>query len=306
MGAAAAVVAPGRSLVAVARGLEQPTGLRSAAADPTTGRLVGLVSTGSIDELRSLTVDADGFVRFGRRLLTAPSSVSPIAVGAGRSGTLLLGATALTVAPSTAVPHPADAAVAAALEGEPHGPASLGPGATERLAPVIVHTDGRVLEETAPGLVTAALGPWSLRQHGPDEEADHLPTVSVRSGGAERVVVDGLGMAGIARLAGPAAAPVCTVAGGDGSVRVRALTGDRAVEVADDPTVAVTTDGRDFFATAGGRGEPVAVHRFDGARWHAHLVLPDTEATTEVLPVAGTTGLVLTGRSGSRYVEVGR
>ena len=304
MGAAAAVVAPRRSLVALARGLDRPAGLWSVARDPVSGGLVGLVPAGVGTELRTLTVDADGGLRIGRPLLSTPAGVSALAVGVDQRGPLVLGAGTVTIPATPALPHPADTAVQQALRGEPHGPANLPRPTTERLIPVVLHTDGRVVEGTSSRLVTAALGSWTLLQHGPDEEADHLPTVTVRAGGEERVLADALHLPGTAALGGPAGAPVAAVSDGEGSVRVHSLVDGIATTVADDPVVAVASDGRNVLASVGGRGQPVALQVFDGTHWRTDRVLPGTEGTTEVLPVAGAAAMVLVGRDGCRYVDL--
>ena len=304
MGAAAAVVAPRRSLVALARGLDRPAGLWSVARDPVSGALVGLVPAGAGTDLRALIVDAGGDVRIGRPLLSTPAGVAALAVGVDQHGPLVLGAGTVTIPATPALPHPADTAVQQALRGEPHGPGTLPRQPTERMVPVVLHSDGRVVEGTSSRLVTAALGSWTLLQHGPDEEADHLPTVTVRAAGEERVLADALHLPGTAALAGPADAPVAAVPDGEGAVSVHSLVDGINTTVADDPVVAVTGDGRHVFASVGGRGRPVALQRFDGERWRADRVLPGTEGTTEVLPVAGATALVLVGRDGLRYVDL--
>ena len=308
VGASAVLVAPRRSLLAVAQGLDRPIGLWSVVTDPSDGGLVGLLDAGQGPVVRRLEVDEAGAVRVGARLLDVVG-VEPIALGVQRHPVVLGSRSAPPASASRSVPDPADAAVRALLDAEPFGPASrtgtsaapLGP----RVATVLDVATGTPLAAPTHGLVTAVSGGWTIRQHGPDDEADHLPMLSVAGGSDHRVAFDDLGLAGVAQLSGPLAAPVLAVADGTGRVRVRRLPGGPDAAVADDPCVAVTATAHEIFATRRGPEGSLVIDRLDRTGWAASQVIPDSEAATAAIAVGGAAAFVVTGPTLARLVPVG-
>ena len=306
VGAGALLVAPRRSLVAVAQGLDRPVGLWSVVTDPRSGALVGLLDAGQGPEVRRLEVDDRGSVRVGPRLLDTVD-LEPIAVGAD-GHPVVLGSRAAPPAASRP-PDSTDASVRALLDAEPFGPAlgidgpvsPLGP----RAATILDLATGGQRAVPTHGLVSAASGAWTIHQHGPDDEADHLPMLTVALGGDRRVLFDDLGLAGVAQLSGPPAAPVVAVADGTGGVRVRRLPGGPDATLADDLSVAVTATDHDVFATRRGPDGSLVIDRLDGAGWRAHRVIADTEVATAVVAVGRASAFVVTGPTMARLVSVG-
>ena len=306
MGAGALLVAPRRSLVAVAQGLDRPIGLWSVATDPGSGGLVGLLDAGQGPQVRRLEVGEGGSVRVGLRLVDV--DVEPLAVGAAGHPVLL----GIRAAPPATPPRPASDAAAPAvralLAAEPFGPA-LGIVPVSPLGartPTVVDlATGTPLAAPAHGLVSAMSGGWAVFQHGPDDEADHLPVLSVAFGSDRRVVFEDLDLAGVAQLSGPPAAPVLTVADGTGAVRVCRLPAGPDALVADDPSVAVTATADDVFATRRAPDGRLVIDRLDGTGWGAPRVIPGSEAATAVIAVGGAAAFVVTGPTMARLVAVG-
>ena len=308
VGAGALLVAPRRSLMAVAQGLDRPVGLWSVATDPGSGALVGLLDAGQGPEVRRLEVDDGWSLRVGLRLVDA-AGLEPIAVGADRHAVVL----GSRPAPPAAAPRPApdtpDASVRALLDAEPFGPARWIDGSISPLGPraatIVDVATGRQRAVPIRGLASAASGAWTVHQHGPDDEADHLPMLTVALGGDRQVLFDDLGLAGVAQLSGPPAAPVLAVADGTGGVRVRRLPGGPDTALADDPSVAVTATDHDVFATRRGPDGGLVIDRLDGAGWRADRVIADTEVATAVVAVGGASAFVVTGPTMARLVSVG-
>lgn len=90
------------------------------------------------------------------------------------------------------------------------------------------------------GALTASLGSWSVRQGPPDPEGDHPSTIEVRRGATVVATLDGLGLAGPARLSGDPSAPVLSVDDGRGEHRVFALEGNDLHELPALPAGATT------------------------------------------------------------------
>ena len=309
VGAGAALLAPERSLRAIASGLDRPDGLWSVAADERTGDLIGLFGSDGVAHVHRLLVDADGVVHPGRRLPVPSSDVTPLALGSVPRGPVLLGARLTAVempAPAAADPG-LETAVRALLLAEPGHPLQ-GSTTTERLRSVSIDLGSGVISDgdRRPGLRTGAIGRWSLRQHGVDDDADHLSMVSVGDGRSESVVLDGLGLAGLAQVAGTERSAVVSVRDGDGFVRVHRLGSSRALPpLADTPATAVTGAGTHVVSTSLDPAGRVVLSRSDGGRWTAFRTVAGSEGTDRVLAVAGAEVFVASGATGARVVASG-
>jgi hypothetical protein len=248
-----------------------------------------------------LHVDDDGAVRIGRRLdMGAAAGLTPLAVGAAPAGPVVLGSRPQTPgAPTgtgTAVPSRPD---------EPDAPYGTGTVVDERPEAVLLDVRTGAISAAGHGLTTAALGEWSVRQHGPDDEADHLSMLTVSRAGADVFTLDGLDGAGVAQLGGDAPAPALAVPGGGGTVLVRPL--DRGAEAPPLPdhgtTAVVAVPGAVLATTVDDRGRLVVLRLGDHG-WGHHLTVAGTGGVDRVLAVTGAPAVLASGASESTYVEV--
>jgi hypothetical protein len=69
------------------------------------------------------------------------------------------------------------------------------------------------------GAALAGAAPWVAVQHAPPDEGDHCSSLTVSHAGRPVLEVTDLGLAGPVSLVGPPAAPLVSVADGEGSLR---------------------------------------------------------------------------------------
>jgi hypothetical protein len=305
-GMGTALVAPGRSLLAIAGGADRPAGPWSVVAEPGTGRLAALVGRDGGPAVHALDVGSGGRLTLGARLWDPVPGLVPIALGATPSGVVVIATGAVTETVATTTTE-LDALLTEELLAEPGSPLSAPATATERIRSVAVAVPtGMVAEHPGPGLVSAMAGRWVVRQHGPDDEADHLPSVSVARDRAETVVFDDLGLAGAARLGGPVDAPVLSVADGLGVVHVHRLGSDRPLpQLEDAPLVAVTAAGGSVVATGLDPSGHLVLRRAGGDRWADEQRIDAPPGVREVLPVAGASAFVVISGTDAVLIDVG-
>ena len=301
-GAGAALLAPGQSLLAIAGGADRPAGLWSVVRDPANGRLVALSGSADGATVHALDIGPAGRLAVGARLWDPLPGLVPLALGATPGGVVVI-ATAIVTEAEEALAAAADEVLVAELLAEPGSPLAAPATPTERLRSVAVALrTGAVAEHPGPGLVSALAGRWVVRQHGPDDEADHLPSVSAARGGVEDLVLDGLGMAGAARLGGPWDAPVLAVADGADQVRIQRLgAGEELAPLEDSPLVAVTGTDTDVFATVPAPSGELVLHRAVGDRWVPEGPLGPARS---VLAVSGASELVVTTGDDATLVDL--
>lgn len=308
IGAGLLTVAPQVALRAVADGFGPATGLWAAVSDPAAGRLFGLVGTDAGPVVHHLAVARDGTVRLGP-MLSGPATIAgfdAISLALVDPAPALLGAD--IVGPTAPAPGFATNAVDHILAGEPDppGPATSAPIGRPVAAMRDAVSGSPLGVRDRAGFATARLGHWSVRQHGPDDEADHLSMLTVSHAGEAVTVLDGLVDAAPATLAGAVDAPVLTVADGAGAVRVIPLgLTQSAPPLADHPTTAVTRVRDAVVASAVDADGRLLLRTLAGGRWSQSRAVSGTAGITAVLAIAGTRRLLVTGPDGAALVDPG-
>ncbi len=311
IGAGALTVAPQLALRAIASGLDSADGMRSVVRSGT-GELLGLVGTPTGTEVRQLVVGDDGAVRLGSRVLRSeargPSGSQSIALGlTSNREPIVLGVRLVEVAPSSldAGRDLLERLVDPLLAAEPAAPYGLAPNNPVRLVADAIDFAGRALAPLAgPGLTTATSGTWGVRQHGPDDEADHLSMLTVSRADEVVLRIDDLADAGVARLGGPIDAPVLSVADGSGALAVHPLDGSTAPVLVDSPATTLTRSRGAVVATFTDADGNLVLSRLDQGAWRFVTAVAGTAGTTGVLAVGGSSEVVATGPAGARLLDL--
>lgn len=323
-GTGVALVAPRLVLDAIASDSAPPEGLVAAAVDVPTGKLVGLLTTADGAAVHTLHVGATGAaatpVQVGRRLrrftigdLDAVGHHDvPVALHADAGGVAVLAVERLVDAAAPARSgDPVDRLVRTVLDAEPGSPLTL---RTDRdatntaIAPVRIGLD-RSRSRIAPhGVVAGSIGAWIVRQHGPDDEADHLDTLTVTHAGRRLVSLGGLDHTAAATLGGHATDAVVTLSGSDQARFLRLRNGavaelpalelpaldlpaQQAPAGAGGPSIAATVAGATPMVAIVDDGG-VSVRALVGARWQT-VGAPSVPGARAVTPIAGAAAVLV-------------
>lgn len=254
-----------------------------------------------------LLVDDDDRVQLGPRLETV-AGLGTIAIGRQGSVPVVLGSAVRTGVPvvdtGAALLEDLLEDVDGILADEPDGPLDV--ATPHRLVSTVDDFAGVARPSVAHGLLTAVLGPWSVHQHGLDEEADHLSMLTVRHHERELLAVDDLGQAAVAQLGGEEVAPVVAVADGTGRLRVLLpATRHEAPPLEDLPTSAVVGSADGPIATRSDARGRLVVSRLRDGRWEPDHTVDGVRGPTDVLPVAGEAAVLAADAAGVHLVRVG-
>lgn len=305
VGAGVITVAPRVALRAIADGAVRTDGVWSVAEDPASGRMVALIGTGAGPVVRELEESRDGLVRMGAPIGVSLGGVDAIAITIADRRFGLLGTERSVRRPRPQRP-PAPTVFDPLLADEPDPPsASI---AADPHDPVGVRVDiagGTVAATPGIGLVTAALGSWSIRQHGTDDEADHLSELTADRHGRPAFTIGGLDQAGLATVAGTETAPVLSVADGRGAIRVLPLGGGSAPDLADRPSTIVTRTGSSVVAADVDGAGRLIVAELDGAGWAPWRTVPGLQGITSLLPITGSHQVLATVSRGTVRIDPG-